>query len=84
MSKISAKQIRAARVLTRLSQDQLAREANVPLKTLMSIEAGRLAPSPVYGAAIKVALERHGIEFRPSDKVHRRPPHIKGDPYSYY
>lgn len=84
MSKISAKQIRAARVLTRLSQDQLAREANVPLKMLMSIEAGRLAPSPIYGAAIKVALERHGIEFRPGDKVHRRPPHIKGDPYSYY
>jgi len=84
MSIVSARQIRAARVLTRMSQEKLAKEANIPLRTLMDIETGRRPPTPVFGAALKVALEKHGVEFMADDKVRLRPTHIKTDPYSYY
>ena len=71
---ITSEQIRAARALLRLEQDELARRAQVSVATVRRLEAiegaGRVAPATLDG--VRAALEMAGAEFIP-DGVRRRP-----------
>ena len=71
---ITPEQIRAARALLRLEQDELARRAQVSVATVRRLEAaegaGRVAPATLDG--VRAALEVAGAEFIP-DGVRRRP-----------
>ena len=65
----SPAQIRAARALLNLSQDDLAKRANIERRSLMRIES---QDDPTYGPrrvqtveAVRLALEAAGIEFLP-------------------
>ena len=67
---VVASQIRAARALLGLSQQQLAKLAAIGIATVKRIEAA----SEIRGAAdtfwkIQTALERAGIEFIPADET---------------
>jgi transcriptional regulator with XRE-family HTH domain len=71
---ISPEQIRAARALLRLEQDELARRARVSVVTIRRLEAvdgaSRVAPATVDG--VRQALEAAGAEFLEGG-VRRRP-----------
>ncbi len=62
---ITPEQIRAARALLRLEQDELARQAGVSVVTIRRVEAAdgvsRVAPATVDG--VRRALEAAGAEF---------------------
>jgi transcriptional regulator with XRE-family HTH domain len=70
---ITGEQIRAARALLRIEQDELARLARVSVTTVRRLEAvggiGRVADATI--ADIRRALEGAGAEFIP-DGVRRR------------
>jgi DNA-binding XRE family transcriptional regulator len=71
---ITPEQIRAARALLRMEQDELARRAQVSVVTIRDLEAadgiGHVAPTTVDD--IRHALEDAGAEFVPGG-VRRRP-----------
>ena len=70
---ITPEQIRAARALLRLEQDELARRASVSVATVRRLEAAngfeRVAPATLDG--VRQALETAGAEFI-EDDVRRR------------
>ena len=72
---ITPEQIRAARALLRLEQDELARQARVSVATVRRLEAaaGAARVSPAILDGVRAALEQAGAEFIP-DGVRRRPP----------
>ena len=80
---ITAKQIRKARLLLRITQEQLAADAQVPLTILRNIETGRISLNRIYAATIKVALEGLGVEFKEDNSVRLRPAHIASTPFSW-
>ncbi len=71
---ITPEQIRAARALLRLEQDELARRAQVSVITIRRLEAvdgtGRVAPATVDD--VRHVLEKAGAEFIEGG-VRRRP-----------
>ena len=80
---LTAKQIRNARLLARITQEQLAMEARVPLHILKNIETGRISLNRVYAAAIRIALEGYGVKFMSGDQVQFKPAHVGMSPYSW-
>ncbi len=62
---VTAEQIKAARVLLRLDQAEVARRANVSIATLRRVESPdsirQVAPPTVQ--QVRAALERSGVEF---------------------
>jgi transcriptional regulator with XRE-family HTH domain len=70
---ITPEQIRAARILLRLKQAELAERAHISVATLRRLESGqgdgRVAPSTA--AEVRKVLEGAGAEFIP-DGVRRR------------
>ncbi len=73
---IRAEQIRAARALLRLNQDELARRAKASVMTIRRLEApmGTAQVAPTTVSRIQQALEDAGAEFI-KHGVRRRPPH---------
>ena len=71
---ITPEQVRAARALLRLEQDELARRAQVSVATVRRLEAaegaGRVTLATLDG--VRAVLETAGAEFIP-DGVRRRP-----------
>ena len=61
--RITVSQIRQARVLLRMSQEQLAKAAGIARPTLSEIENGKTVPHESTAEAIRSALERRGIVF---------------------
>lgn len=62
---ISAEQIKAARALLRLEQEELARRAGVSVSTIRRLEAANgegLVAQPTVSTVVK-ALEEAGVEF---------------------
>jgi transcriptional regulator with XRE-family HTH domain len=78
---ISPEQLRAARALLRLGQDELARRAGVSAVTVRRVEAGStgVAASTVEG--LQRALETAGVEFI-ENGVRRRP--VRPDAHERY
>lgn len=72
---VTPEQIRAARALLRLEQDELARQAQVSVATVRRLEAaaGAVRVSPAILDGVRAALEQAGAEFIP-DGVRRRQP----------
>ncbi len=64
---ISAGQIRAARALLGLSQDQLVNSSGVPKRTLVRLEKSEGEPQRRTVDAIRAALEAAGVEFTNGD-----------------
>ncbi len=60
---ITPKQCRAARGLLSISQQDLAKMANVGLSTIRSFESEKSTPIANNIKAIQVALEQAGIQF---------------------
>jgi transcriptional regulator with XRE-family HTH domain len=60
---ISPEQCRAARVFLGLSQHELARRAEVARGTLVDFESSKRKPLANNRTAIRLALEKAGIEF---------------------
>jgi transcriptional regulator with XRE-family HTH domain len=56
-------QCRAARALLGMTQSQLARAANLGLSTVVDFEKERRLVSDEASSAIRLALQRAGIEF---------------------
>lgn len=56
-------QIRAARALVGLTQDDLASASGLPKRTIARIEQAEVAPRQSTLAAIRAALEAAGVEF---------------------
>ncbi len=69
---VSPEQIRAARALLRLGQDDLARRANVSAATVRRAEAGGAGVSADTVEGLRRALERAGAEFI-ENGVRKRP-----------
>lgn len=66
--RITVSQIRQARALLRLSQEQLAKAAGITRPTLSEIENGKTVPHESTAEAIRAALERRGIVFTDGDR----------------
>jgi transcriptional regulator with XRE-family HTH domain len=66
--RITVSQIRQARALLRMSQEQLARAAGIARPTLSEIENGKTVPHESTTAAIRAALERRGIVFMDGER----------------
>lgn len=81
---ITARQILSARSLLRMSQEQLAFEAAIPLDDLRHIETGRKRLTSIYAAAIHTVLQQHDVEFDAEGRARVRPSHLRMAPYSYY
>lgn len=62
----TARQIRAARGLLGLTQEDLAKQANVGYTSLRRIESGRGDPRVSTLKALQSALEAQGVQFLPS------------------
>ncbi len=81
---ISPEQIRAARALLRLEQDELARRAHVSVVTIRRLEAaqrpGRVTPATMEG--VRQALEQAGAEFIEGGV--RRRPSARRDPTALF
>lgn len=60
-------QCRAARGFVDISQDELAKAANVSLSTVRDFEKGRRTPIAVTLAAMEAALVAQGIQFVSKD-----------------
>lgn len=60
---ITSEQVRAARAMLRLEQEELAKKANLSLKTIKRLEANSGQVNNSSAFAIKRALELCGIEF---------------------
>lgn len=69
---ISIKQIRAARALLSLNQGELAKLANIALRTLNTLERAVVVPRMETLRALQAALEAKGIEFLPDHGVKLR------------
>ena len=71
---VTPEQIRAARALLRLEQEDLARRAQVSVATVRRLEAAGQAARvvPATLERVRAALEAAGAEFIP-DGVRRRP-----------
>ena len=63
VDKMTPAQCRAARALLNVTQTQLARSAELGLSTVVDFELRRRRVSPEAIEAIRIALERIGIEF---------------------
>ena len=63
MCRMTPAQSRAARGLLGITQDQLAKEAEVSLRTLANYEKGATKPTRATLAAIQRAFEAAGVEF---------------------
>lgn len=61
--KISGKQVAAARALLGIGQSDLATASQVNVNTIMRFETEQNVPRPATVTALKVELERRGIEF---------------------
>lgn len=66
--RVTASQIRQARALLRLSQEQLAKAAGITRPTLSEIENGKTVPHESTAEAIRAALERRGIVFTDDER----------------
>ena len=62
-STLSPQQSRAARGWLGWSQDELAKQANVALRTIASFERGEQIPRPNNIAAMKHAIEGAGVRL---------------------
>jgi DNA-binding transcriptional regulator YiaG len=56
-------QCRAARAFLQISQDDLAKAANVGVSTVRDFEVGKRAPIAATQAAMRAALESKGVRF---------------------
>ncbi|WP_018408778.1 helix-turn-helix domain-containing protein [Methylocystis rosea] len=56
-------QCRAARAFLQISQDELAKAANVGVSTVRDFEVGKRAPIAATQAAMRAALEAKGVCF---------------------
>ena len=76
---ITPEQVRAARALLRLEQEELARRAHVSVVTIRRIEAAGngVGVAPTTVDSVRQALEEAGAEFIP-DGVRRR--QVRADP----
>ena len=61
--KISGAQVKAARDLLRITQQELAKVSGVSERTIAGFEADENVPKPSSIAKITGELERRGIEF---------------------
>jgi len=61
--KVSGAQVTAARNLLRITQEELAKAANVSYRTVLRFEAGQAEPQAASLQKILAELERRGIEF---------------------
>lgn len=66
---MSPEQCRAARAWLDISQDDLAKAANVSLSTVRDFEKGRRVPIANNLTAIRAALEKEGISFVDGDRA---------------
>ena len=66
---VSGRQLAAARALLGISQGQLAKAANISIPTLKRMEgsAGAIAAYKNNIEAVRVALERAGVQFIPEN-----------------
>lgn len=69
---ISIEQIRAARALLDLNQNELAKAAGISLRTLNTLERAVVAPRMETLRALQAVLEARGIEFLPDQGVKLR------------
>jgi transcriptional regulator with XRE-family HTH domain len=69
---ISIEQIRAARALLNLNQNELAKLAGISLRTLNTLERAVVAPRAETMRALQAVLESCGIEFLPDHGVKLR------------
>jgi transcriptional regulator with XRE-family HTH domain len=60
-------QIRAGRALVGITQEQLAKEADIGISSLREIEGGRRPPDTGVAVKIRRALENAGVILVPSD-----------------
>jgi DNA-binding transcriptional regulator YiaG len=65
--KITGRHVAAARELLQITQEHLARAANINVHTLSSFELGVRSPRSASLEAIHTALEQRGIEFTNGD-----------------
>ena len=61
-------QVRAARALLGMTQDQLSYASALPKRTIARVELGTGAPRTSTLAAIRAALETAGVEFTNGDE----------------
>lgn len=78
-SKITGKQLSAARSLLGLKQDELAEAADVDRTTLVKIENGQTQPHLKTMERIRTVLEARGIEFTNGDGFGVRVRHLPRD-----
>jgi transcriptional regulator with XRE-family HTH domain len=69
---ISIEQIRAARALLDLNQNELAKLAGISMRTLNTLERAAVAPRMETLRALQAVLEARGIEFLPDHGVKLR------------
>jgi transcriptional regulator with XRE-family HTH domain len=76
MIRISSEQIKDARNLSRMTQDELSKAAGISFRQFQRIEADQSAlEKAAYGAVVRIVevLEERGIDFLPDGTVKKRP-----------